>query len=299
MRRPEVPPWGPWSLCRTRTLAAPQRTAVAATLETTPSRLLRSTVKPSFDSTTFFCEQASRRSSKRPAHRAGEERRVVCAKRDPANAMKLTLRSVIVAALVASGCSRGGLPPSPLPYESAGSPNANASRSTASTRPVAAGYRTVYAFQGGSDGAQPEAGLLAVNGALVGTTYAGGDASGCSGGCGTVYRVRPSGTEHVLHRFFGGSDGANPIGGVVELDQTFYGTTVGGGTHGYGTVFSVNPAGSERVLYAFAGAPDGAKPEATLLAYRGALYGTTYGGGNGGCFGSPTGCGTAFRVDTS
>jgi len=213
--------------------------------------------------------------------------------------MKLTLRSVIVAALVASGCSRGGLPPSPLPYESAGSPNADASRSTASTRPVAAGYRTVYAFQGGSDGAQPEAGLLAVNGALVGTTYAGGDASGCSGGCGTVYRVRPSGTEHVLHRFSGGSDGANPIGGVVELDQTFYGTTVGGGTHGYGTVFSVNPAGSERVLYAFAGAPDGAKPEATLLAYRGALYGTTYGGGNGGCFGSPTGCGTAFRIDTS
>ncbi len=157
----------------------------------------------------------------------------------------------------------------------------------------------MYAFEGGSDGAQPEAGLLAVNGALLGTTYAGGNASSCTGGCGTVYRVRTSGTERVLHRFSGGSDGANPMSGLVEIGQTFYGTTFNGGANRYGTVFSVNPFGSERVLHAFAGAPDGAKPEATLLAFRGALYGTTYGGGIGGCFGSPSGCGTAFRVDTA
>ncbi len=103
----------------------------------------------------------------------------------------------------------------------------------------------------------------------------------------------------MLHRFAGGSDGENPLGGLVEIDHAFYGTTVNGGANRYGTVFSVSPSGSEGVLYAFAGAPDGAKPEATLLAFHGALYGTTYGGGNAGCFGSPTGCGTAFRVDTS
>ena len=119
--------------------------------------------------------------------------------------------------------------------------------------PVGSGYRTIYAFAGGSDGAQPEAGLLAVNGALLGTTYVGGNATSCSGGCGTVFRVRPSGTEHVLHRFSGGSDGANPLGGLVEIGQTFYGTTVNGGASSDGTVFTVNPFGAERVLYAFTG----------------------------------------------
>ncbi len=212
--------------------------------------------------------------------------------------MKKILRLITVAALVAGGCARGGLPPSP-PAFGGGPLGAASSRSSASARSAASAYLTIYAFAGGSDGAQPEAGLLAVNGALVGTTYTGGGASSCSGGCGTVYRVFPSGTEHVLHRFAGGSDGENPIGGLVEIDHAFYGTTVNGGENRYGTVFSVNPSGSERVLYAFAGAPDGAKPEATLLAFQGALYGTTYGGGNGGCFGSPTGCGTAFRIDTS
>ena len=68
---------------------------------------------------------------------------------------------------------------------------------------------------------------------------------------------------------------------------------------GDGTVFAVNPFGAERVVHGFTGSPDGAKPEATLLASHGALYGTTFGGGNSGCIGSPTGCGTAFRVDTS
>ena len=208
--------------------------------------------------------------------------------------MKTMLRFVAAAALVSSGCARGGLPPSPPAFAGGGL----ASRSENAPRAVGSGYRTIYAFAGGSDGAQPEAGLLAVNDALVGTTYAGGNAANCSGGCGTVFRVRPSGTEHVLHRFSGASDGANPQGGLVEIGQVFYGTTVNGGAGGDGTVFAVNPSGAHRVLYAFTGAPDGAKPEATLLAYRGALYGTTFGGGNQGCFGSPTGCGTAFRVDT-
>jgi uncharacterized repeat protein (TIGR03803 family) len=208
--------------------------------------------------------------------------------------MKTMLRFVAAAALVSSGCARGGLPPSP-PAFAGGAP---ASRSQDAARAVGSGYRTIYAFAGGSDGAQPEAGLLAVDGALVGTTYAGGNATNCTGGCGTVFRVRPSGTEHVLHRFSGGSDGANPMGSLVEIGQMFYGTTVSGGASNAGTVFTVNPAGAERVLYGFTGVPDGAQPKATLLAYRDALYGTTFGGGNSGCFGSTTGCGTAFRVDT-
>ncbi len=47
----------------------------------------------------------------------------------------------------------------------------------------------LYAFQGGSDGANPYAGLLEKDGTLYGTTNAGGG-TGCGGsGCGTVFKV--------------------------------------------------------------------------------------------------------------
>jgi uncharacterized repeat protein (TIGR03803 family) len=169
-----------------------------------------------------------------------------------------------------------------------------------SARHAASGYQTIYSFTGAPDGAQPEAGLLAVNGVLVGTTYGGGK-SGCGSdvGCGTVFRVRSDGVERILHRFGGNPDGANPLAGLANVGGVFYGTTFGGGAAGLGSVFSVNPFGSEHVVYSFTGAPDGALPEATLLALRGTLYGTTYGGGVQGCLGSPTGCGTAFSVSTS
>jgi len=49
----------------------------------------------------------------------------------------------------------------------------------------------LYAFQGGSDGANPYAALITINGTLYGTT-AGGGGTGCNGnGCGTVFAITP------------------------------------------------------------------------------------------------------------
>jgi uncharacterized repeat protein (TIGR03803 family) len=101
-----------------------------------------------------------------------------------------------------------------------------------------------YSFGGGTDGADPYAGLVDVNGTLYGTTSGGGGTS-CGGtvGCGIVFSVSTSGTEKVLHRFSlsNGSDGANPLAGLVDFSGTLYGTTFAGGSNGNGTVFALKP----------------------------------------------------------
>lgn len=165
--------------------------------------------------------------------------------------------------------------------------------------------RAVYSFKGGSDGAFPYASLIDVKGTLYGTTSGRGDLK-CSytyGGCGTVFSVSTTGTERVLHRFKGGSDGANSwpgIGGsLIDLNGTLYGTTEFGGVgkcQGYipgcGTVFSISTSGAEKVLYAFQGGSDGAGPGAGLIAVKNTLYGTT-------SFGGANNLGTVFSMTTS
>jgi uncharacterized repeat protein (TIGR03803 family) len=108
----------------------------------------------------------------------------------------------------------------------------------------------LHRFSGGSDGAVPFAGLIADReGALYGTTYLRG--SGADPGNGTVFKLTPprvgqtAWTEAVLHRFSGGSDGANPVyaGLIADKEGALYGTTQGGNgyysTTSFGTVFKL------------------------------------------------------------
>ncbi len=161
--------------------------------------------------------------------------------------------------------------------------------------------KVVHSFLGYPDGAFPDSGLLNVNGTLYGTTSSGG-VLGCASryGCGTVYSVSPTGSEKVLHNFTGGSDGADPEAGLIDVNGTLYGSTSQGGSSGCnsgcGTVFTVTTSGTEKVLYAFVGGSDGANPNAALIDMKGTLYGTTYAGGGSGC---NSGCRTVFTVTTS
>jgi len=148
----------------------------------------------------------------------------------------------------------------------------------------------LYSFTGGSNGSYPEAGLIDVNGALYGTTSAGGDAGG-----GTVYRISTGGAESVVHRFRGLHSGPiDPETGLVHVDGMLYGTTTAGGSHNAGTVYSISPAGAVKILHNFAGgSADGLYPLGTLIYSHGTLYGTTYYGGGGG---QGTCCGTVFAL---
>ena len=140
----------------------------------------------------------------------------------------------------------------------------------------------LHSFTGDSDGANPQGGvILDAAGNLFGTTTEGGSTP-ATFDAGTVFRLDPLGNETVLHTFAAGSDGANPIAGVVlDKQGNLYGTTVGGGTLNAGVIFRVTPAGKETVLYTFTGGADGRFAEAPLTLANGNLYGTTESGGSG------------------
>ncbi|MGH6847527.1 MAG: choice-of-anchor tandem repeat GloVer-containing protein [Methylocella sp.] len=171
------------------------------------------------------------------------------------------------------------------------------------------GTETVlHTFTGGSDGAFPQAGLIAdSSGNLYGTTQDGGAL-----GQGTVFRLSPGGTETVLYSFCPSfpscSDGAIPHAGLIaDSKGNLYGTTFGGGAAtgcggfgGCGVVFKVSPGGTETVLYSFTGTDDGANPQAGLIAdSSGNLYGTTEFGGGLSTQDCPFGCGVVFKLSPS
>jgi uncharacterized repeat protein (TIGR03803 family) len=129
------------------------------------------------------------------------------------------------------------------------------------------------------DGAYPYAPPTALNGSLYGTTYQGGTKDSTYG-YGTVYKVTPSGAEHILHKFTGPpGDGEYPHSGLLAVNRTLYGTTSGGGAYSSGTVYAISPSGAERIIYSFKGGPDGVDPYGGVIAVNGDLYGTTSSGG--------------------
>jgi len=161
---------------------------------------------------------------------------------------------------------------------------------------------------GCADGSNPNGGLVqASDGDLYGTTYYGGNSS-CTlaMGCGTIFKMSPSGTLTTLYRFCaqaGCPDGYGPQTTLIQAtDGNFYGTAQGG-PNGAGTIFKVTPGGTLTTLYTFCSQPvnnkcmDGTGPGQSLVqATDGNFYGTTRGGG---AYCDHGGCGTVFRISPS
>jgi len=110
-----------------------------------------------------------------------------------------------------------------------------------------AGTETVLHSFGvsGSDGQRPSGSLLlGSDGNFYGVTSLGGSNANCkvAGGCGTVYRITPSGLETVLYSFgTTAGDGINPSGALIQAtDGHLYGTSFYGGTANTGTVFRLD-----------------------------------------------------------
>lgn len=159
-----------------------------------------------------------------------------------------------------------------------------------------AGSISVLATLSFADGNEPTSIIQGSDGNFYGTAIKGGSSS-CTlwnqvadGGCGTVFKMTPSGTVSNLTSFTftnGGEPGF--FGGIEGLvqgpDGNFYGTTFEGGTtdtsgpcyaQGCGTVFKITPAGAVSTLLSFSGT-NGANPTGALIVgSNGNFYGTTY-----------------------
>ncbi len=151
--------------------------------------------------------------------------------------------------------------------------------------------RIVSIFAGSpTDGAAPQAGLIAISNALYGTTQGGGAA-------GTVFVCGLTGGEHPIFIFSApdGVDGGQPVTALFASGSELYGTTHGNGAFDEGVVFKMNIDGSNYAVLHNFGGTDGAYPTGGLLGLTtdGSfnLYGTTSEGGTAG--------GTVFQLNAT
>ncbi len=152
-------------------------------------------------------------------------------------------------------------------------------------------YSVLHNFTAGADGAGPRSAItVGPGGVLYGTAEIGGPH-----GNGTVFRLSQMNSSWVfstLYGFAGGSDGADPIGGVaIGPFGALFGTTQQGGPENDGTVYALTPPATfcrsltcywdETILHTFTGVPDGFNPWTVNLVFdaAGNMYGTTTNGG--------------------
>lgn len=143
---------------------------------------------------------------------------------------------------------------------------------------------TLHIFQG-ADGSGLFGGLtLGTDGNFYGTTNAGGaHSSFCPSGCGTIYKMTPSGTVKTLYSFCQQNycpDGNSPRGRLAEgTDGNFYGTAWGGGLYKLGTIFRITPTGSFTLLYTVQNSNYPQLYGGLMLATDGNFYGSEGGTG--------------------
>jgi uncharacterized repeat protein (TIGR03803 family) len=154
---------------------------------------------------------------------------------------------------------------------------------------VAKGSGTItdlVAFNG-TDGANPDAGLMMdSSGNLYGTAQVGG-----ANGDGTVFELAKGSDKIRTLASFNGTNGLFPVGSLIrDSSGNLYGATLEGGTANDGTVFELAKGSHTITTLASFNGTNGANPGAGLIRdSSGNLYGTTI-------FGGASGDGTVFEV---
>lgn len=156
---------------------------------------------------------------------------------------------------------------------------------------------TLYSFcslTNCADGEDPSTSLvLATDGNFYGTTPYGDTGANCpldifTAGCGTVFRITPTGKLTTIHSFCSlpnCADGSEPRASLIQAaDGNLYGTTQNGGANGIGSVYKITLNGTLTTLSSFCSPAgvcnDGQYPSVGLVqATNGDFYGATAAGG--------------------
>lgn len=101
-------------------------------------------------------------------------------------------------------------------------------------------YTVIHFFDALNEGDMPNELVHGTDGFLYGTTGE-GYGYGCGGwGCGTIFRLSPTGELATLHVFTGEDDGSSPYAGLIEgMDGKLYGVTAYGRLPG--SAFRLDP----------------------------------------------------------
>jgi uncharacterized repeat protein (TIGR03803 family) len=148
------------------------------------------------------------------------------------------------------------------------------------------GFTNLHSFSG-SDGQNPNGGLIVSGDTVYGTTRNGGGV----GKHGTVFKLNTDGSGFASLYAFSTTDGSNPSAILLLSSNTLFGTTFYGSLSA-GTVFRINTDGTGFTnLYTFNGGADGAWPYAGVALLGDWLFGTTSSGGT-------SNYGSVYRINT-
>ncbi len=152
--------------------------------------------------------------------------------------------------------------------------------------PNGTGFVKLFDFQAASSGGFTPGSLV-----FDGTFLYGMAADGGSNNDGTVFRIRPNGSDFsVLLHFSSSATGATPYGSLYWDGTFLYGMTSVGGSNNFGTLFKILPDGTGFTkLLDFNGTGNGSYPLGSLISDGTFLYGLTSSGGT-------SNFGTIFRI---
>ena len=152
--------------------------------------------------------------------------------------------------------------------------------------PNGTGFVKLFDFQAASSGGFTPGSLV-----FDGTFLYGMAADGGSNNDGTVFKIRPNGSDFsVLLHFSSSATGATPYGSLYWDGTFLYGMTSVGGSNNFGTLFKILPDGTGFTkLLDFNGTGNGSYPLGSLISDGTFLYGLTSSGGT-------SNFGTIFRI---
>jgi uncharacterized repeat protein (TIGR03803 family) len=139
---------------------------------------------------------------------------------------------------------------------------------------IFAQYTKLYDFEGNStSGSEPLAALVYDGSWFYSTTSKGG-----ADDMGTVFKIKPDGTEYTLLHSFNGVDGERPASDLVKLGDYLFGTTSQSNEHNGCVIFKIKTDGTDfSIVHDFEF--NWVNPTSISLGTDGnGIYGTTTGG---------------------